>query len=392
MITQILNSSGEPDSKLDVVIIHGMFSGSSKLESFENALRRRRCYRRLHNMDIGSLRHLVVPKVLQQGSAEDHLLPEILGRIKARTLTVTFDIIGHSNGGYTALHLAGLLPAGSIRNVFTLATPAIGEPIHPNRKNFEHIVHITAGHDGVFGLVGSDTFDGPSRSTSIFNFPDEDHSSLHSEAARNGLDRLIALCAAPGSNSTFLDTRGILHIWPSCAEAKVGPRIISQSNIRKRDITICTGIHDEVFDKKCDQYIASGPIQKFVDFYYMYSHFLKERKELNRRISAETLCSKINKEELDRLRAESYDIEKILSNFNRKILEQQNSILSRQKLKSNEILSFMQLAIRLTESSGFGANNIPNLDELLYHAGSSYAEFNKMKSLFLPSPPKKIGA
>ncbi len=227
----------------DLVIIHGMNSDAFAMRPLARALERRDVYRKIHRIDLPHASHILVPRAFAESNASE-LAQDLVRKIKRRSLTKRFDVIGHSNGGYVALYLGNYLERDTIDWTFTIATPKFGKTKLldveiPNSRR-KKVIHFRGGVD----FIPFSYFTNSGEGRLVCTFPDEGHCSLHLDANTNGLADFIALINDAKSSNAFADNKGTIHIWPHCREELGENRPITKIPSAMRECTICNGMHD----------------------------------------------------------------------------------------------------------------------------------------------------
>lgn len=231
----------------DCIVLHGMLSNAGALRKLADAIRRRGYHRRVLRHGIKSWVHRCIPQAFTVKTANE-VSDEIIKSIKKGKINTPFDLVGHSNGGYVALHIAEILGNRYVRNVFTLGTP---RGLYDNFQGFDsfshqltkkiqsRLFHFRGGVDRIPFGYNHDPGDG----RYVFTFPDEGHSSLHDNADTNGVADLICFLAGKKDLNIFVDPSGTVHPWKHC-------RMDFIQNATRRighlsEYIVCDGIHDD---------------------------------------------------------------------------------------------------------------------------------------------------
>lgn len=277
----------------DLVLIHGMFSGAIAMRPLARSIEKRGIYRKVIAIDLDNPSHRYVPRVYAESNATN-LAAQLDSKISRRALSESFDVLGHSNGGYVALFLNEFLQRGKAEWIFTVATPRgisldaldIALPAKDKRK----VIHFRGALDGVpFGYRHN-----PADGRLVVSFPDEGHSSLHLGANSNGLADFIGLINKSANSDAFIDSSGTIHIWPHCREEIGAGSIVKVFPGKMTECVVCNGMHDfdlETLKKNKETWASiflQNPSQPQVALIRYGAHrlerFLKIREVLKRKL------------------------------------------------------------------------------------------------------------
>jgi len=279
-------------STKDLVIIHGMFSDALAMRPLKRAFEKRTIYRKIHPKNLSVARHRKIPRIYAEENAAE-IARQLDSMVARRSLSETFDVVGHSNGGYVVLFLGSFLERGVIDWTFTVATPKLAPlksldielPSRTRRK----VVHFRGGVDA----VPSGYKHNPGEGRLVVTFPDEGHSSIHLGADSNGLADFVALINSASTTDAFVDDSGKIHIWPHCREEVPAGNVVSKLPGKLTECVVCDGMHDfklETLKQNKDSWRAfflGDPTPRSLATYSVYrlQRFLKIRSVLNKRLA-----------------------------------------------------------------------------------------------------------
>lgn len=362
-----------------LLILHGMFSHAGNMSRLKRAIESRSTYKHIGMLNL-DWNHKLIPQL----GAANRALELKEGKLKSwlirNGITGNFDVCGHSNGGYVAMSLGELLPM-KINKVFTIGTPRglQGEYVI-NKCN---VFHFWGGMDAIPKIIRGQCNHGNGRWS--IEFPDEGHSSIHSDADSNGLADIISFING-GDLPFFYDNKSVLHIWPWCQDdiplSRRSDRALSLG------IRVCNGIHDNEIDNH--KYGARGaflgPIQKIS--FYLNLHQAMKRKQniLRQEISFLRLHNTKCAEQIKEIERENKVIDKKILEFEKKVSEEIKSLSVFGGRKLRSIRDPLKKATTLSKMDNFSDNELAVVTELikagLQEHTSLWNEF-RGKSLYL---------
>lgn len=327
--------NGRP--KRDAIILHGMLSNPAKMVKLRTALEKRGCYRKVYIPTLESGFNKYIPKIMQRIVAYRHLVPLIIKALENKTISAPFDIIGHSNGGYAAIHLIEALPEGLINNIITISTPRGFWGLNPDKSKINELIHIYGGRDflndirntGIIALAAGSALFGdtntfyktlsvgaalqaekfnPTADALFFRFPDEGHSSIHKYAFENGVADLLAFITSRSNAKVFVDENGIIHIHEWCCREHKGKKFFRVDTNTQKHFDVCDGLHiDGMKSYPDDIYHNSfilGHLLKIVEYPVIKQNLNIEEKRVNKQLGISMKQNKKLKSEIKQLSVE----------------------------------------------------------------------------------------
>lgn len=390
--------SMDPSILNDSIVIHGMHTSGKSMRRFCSALTKRNCYRYICNFSVFDFRHRLVPKIKERKIARDIVAPEIIRLVESNRIAKEFDLIGHSNGGYVAIHLSEFLPKGYIRNIFTMATPKGFYNLTPNYYNVNKVVLFVAGMDeyatALKKLFPTEN-DMVTRNALLFRFPDESHCSIHQNADSNGVAEVISyFLGSKKSSHCFVDFNRTLHIHSWCRrECKELTKEMPVSMIKRTKIfTVCDGVHygDQI------EYIPNEHQASF------WSSIISDIRNLRNRVkrldeirdyvkvewSNAKFEKKATKKEITFLKEQNKRLLELREDMESKIEERISKITKKLMEKRIKISDYLSLAEAISSGKVLHGEELKQIVDLMAIASSEYSQFislaNGSKRLMLP--------
>lgn len=365
-------------TKRDAVVIHGMLSNGNKLKHFCSSIHNRKIYNEVFYITNKDLSHRFIPKLNQKSTTKNYIIPRIETWLEKNRIRIPFDVIGHSNGGYAAIHLANLLPKGTISNVFTIATPTGFSKIDVEWENIKNIYHIGSGQDGIVDLLkkipNSDEESRPSISPFLFIFPNEYHSSVHQDANTNGLADLIQYLNNPKGGRVFIDRNNILHPWDWCRDEFDGKIYEDVNEIKSTKFTICPGIHNAILPEPPKD--LTSIIFDFKELRRIHKFTNETLKETKKEITELKFANNYLNEELKILREENNRLQNAEELLQKKFDKISNKLLTFIKEKKTKILSDLDVAEIISNKRNFSRSEYQILIKYMQNALSAHKEIN----------------
>ncbi len=372
----------DPSCKTDVLVIHGMLSSGYQLQDLANSLIKRKCYRNVYCLTISDIRYLWVPKVQTRTVTEQVVIPSVERWLSSGKLSSTFDIIGHSNGGYVAIHLLNLLDKGTIRNIFTVSTPRGVYEFQVTRSKDQKVVHFVGEEDRITNILPLDEGN-PTASRWIFTFPDECHCSLHADADTNGLADIIAFILGTKSNQAFVDNNGVIHIWDYCRSDFPGAKYFVANDKSKRGYTVCDGIHEEGVTLE-----GRGLPRKLWPFFldiramHNYQAVMRNLERIEARVNTSLTRARWIQDtlfdELSELNDEKKRIAKVTQILHGNIAARHARILQQLHHEHMDSNHLMNHAVELSKKQPLEYTDIQAINLLMASAIANYRSFNSI--------------
>ena len=349
-------------TQADAVVLHGMFSGAGDMKPLAKSLEAQECFRKVVRIDL-PWTHRRVPQVGSQDHAAWLCERELLPRLARGTLREPLYLIGHSNGGYVALHAAATL-GKSVRGVFTLATPA-GLPMDYELSDRQRaqVFHLRGGCDSVpFGGRHD-----PAGGEWVVTFPDEGHSSLHRSASKNGVAVIIGHLSG-GPARVFVDSDGVVHPWSFCSTDTVRDRkhLLGE----RGDFVVCNGMHDPELES-LKQKRAPGPVplaHRIAAYFALRSRLHDIRDAVQQDIRRATAHGAELRGGLRLLREDNRRIELRLKSFDRQMDDYVQRVHEELGVDLRRMKNALDAAEAIAVAPGFSEQHVAEVNKLLESA------------------------
>jgi pimeloyl-ACP methyl ester carboxylesterase len=355
------------------VILHGMLSNAGSMLSLTRALKAREHYRHIARYNLPSWKHRYTPQVLAKQTAKELASKTILPALSRGRLKTPLHLIGHSNGGYVCLLLAKELGPSIVSSVFTLATPK-GLPLDYKVPGlFPRIFHLRGGVDGVpFGGMHN-----PGNGEWIVTFPDEGHRSLHSSADSNGVADLITLLAGRRDSPAFIDSSGLIHVWPHCAQDSSRRPLVTMETLPK--LRVCDGMHDAYLDwlKSVGKIDTKSVDLRLAAYFFMRWRLTQQREDLEEELAQCRAYGRAAKNELESIEAENDSLQKRTRLFEKRFKEFLEAFKSECQCHLSQINDALTACAELAMGPNFGNREVAEINGLLEVAVASHRRLNQ---------------
>jgi hypothetical protein len=359
---------------MDAVILHGMLSKAGSMLGLTRALKAREHYRNIACYNLKTWKHRYAPQMFARQTAKLLASKTILPALSRGMLKAPLDLIGHSNGGYVCLLLAKELGPSIVRSVFTLATPK-GLPLDYKVSGGirPRIFHLRGGVDAVpFGGMHN-----PGNGEWVITFPDEGHCSLHCSADSNGVADLITLLAGRRDLPVFIDSSGLIHVWPHCAENTSRRPLVTVETLP--ELRVCDGMHDAYLDwlKNTRRISTKSVSVRLAAYFFIRRRLTQQREDLEEELAQCRAYGRVAKCELEAIEAENDSLQKRTRHFEKRFKQFLEAFKSECQCHLSHINDALTTCAELAMGPSFGNREVAEINGLLEVAIASHRRLNQ---------------